>query len=144
MLLTLKKEISSVLSRHYLDIQNLCDQGYDGASNMHGEWNGLQALFFKDCPYAYYIHCLAHHLQLALVAIAREVSRVHQFFSNLSLIVNVVTSSPKRHYHLQVAHSTIIENLIASDDIEIGSGLNQIGTLQRVTDTQWGSHLNYV
>ena len=42
--LTLKKEISSVLSRHCLDIQNLRGQGYDGASNMHGEWNGLHAL----------------------------------------------------------------------------------------------------
>jgi hypothetical protein len=29
---------------------------------MRGEWNGLQALFFKDCPYAYYVHCLAHKL----------------------------------------------------------------------------------
>ncbi|XLU31147.1 hypothetical protein S245_067213, partial [Arachis hypogaea] len=29
-------------------------QGYDGASNMRGEWNGLQALFLKDSPQAYY------------------------------------------------------------------------------------------
>jgi len=52
--LTLKKQISSVLSRHCLDIQNLHGQGYNGASNMRGEWNGLQALFLKDCPYALY------------------------------------------------------------------------------------------
>ncbi|XP_057760849.1 uncharacterized protein LOC130981262 [Arachis stenosperma] len=71
--LTLKTEISSVLSRHNLDIQNLRGQGYDGASNMRGEWNGLQALFLKDCPFAYYIHCLAHRLQLALVSAAKEV-----------------------------------------------------------------------
>jgi hypothetical protein len=37
-------------------------QGYDGASNMRGEWNGLQALFINDCPYAYYLHYLAHKL----------------------------------------------------------------------------------
>ena len=49
--LTLKKEISSVLSRHCLDIQNLRGQGYDGASNMRGEWNGLHALFLKDGLY---------------------------------------------------------------------------------------------
>ncbi|XP_025625988.1 uncharacterized protein [Arachis hypogaea] len=71
--LTLKTEISSVLSRHNLDVQNLRGQGYDGASNMRGEWNGLQALFLKDCPFAYYIHCLAHRLQLALVSAAKEV-----------------------------------------------------------------------
>jgi len=139
--LTLKKEISSVLSRHCLDIQNICGQGHDGASNMCGEWNGLQALFLKDCPY---IQCLAHCLQLALVAAAREVSHVHQLFSSLSLFVNVVAASTKWHDQLQAPHATIIANLIASDDIETGSGLNQIGTLQRTIDTQWGSHLNSV
>ncbi|XP_039144034.1 zinc finger MYM-type protein 1-like [Dioscorea cayenensis subsp. rotundata] len=65
--LTLKQEICSVLSHHNLNIQNIRGQGYDGASNMRGEWNGLQALILQECPYAYYVHCLAHQLQLALV-----------------------------------------------------------------------------
>jgi hypothetical protein len=34
---TLKNEIYVVLSQHRLDIQNIRGQGYDGASNMHGE-----------------------------------------------------------------------------------------------------------
>ncbi|XP_016164191.1 zinc finger MYM-type protein 1-like [Arachis ipaensis] len=142
--LTLKTEISSVLSRHNLDVQNLRGQGYDGASNMRGEWNGLQALFLKDCPFAYYIHCLAHRLQLALVSAAKEVCYVHQFFSKLTLIVNVVTVSPKRHDQLRVAQANNVANLIANDQIVTGSGLNQIGTLQRARDTRWGSHLNSV
>ncbi|XP_075655011.1 uncharacterized protein LOC142625203 [Castanea sativa] len=58
--LTLKKEICVVLSRYDLHIENIRGQGYDGASNMHGEWNGLQAPFFKECPYAYYVHCMSH------------------------------------------------------------------------------------
>jgi len=41
--------------------------------------------------------CLAHCLQLALVVAATEVGDVHHFFSNSTLIVNVVTVSPKRH-----------------------------------------------
>ena len=49
--LTLKKEICNVLARYDLSIANLRGQGYDGASNMRGEWNGLQALFLKDCPH---------------------------------------------------------------------------------------------
>jgi hypothetical protein len=56
--LTLKKVIYSLLSRYNLDIQNIRGQGYDDASNMRGELNGLQALISHDCPYAYYIHCL--------------------------------------------------------------------------------------
>ena len=50
--LTLKNEIYAVLSYHNLDIQNIRGQGYDGASNMRGEWNGLQGLILNDCPYA--------------------------------------------------------------------------------------------
>jgi hypothetical protein len=36
--LTLKKGIYDVLFRYRLDIQNIRGQGYDGASNMRGEW----------------------------------------------------------------------------------------------------------
>ncbi|XP_042380223.1 zinc finger MYM-type protein 1-like [Zingiber officinale] len=71
--LTLKKEICNVFNQYNLLTKNLSGQGYDGASNMRGEWNGLQALFLKDSPHAYYIHCFAHRLQLALVAISKEI-----------------------------------------------------------------------
>jgi len=37
---------------------------------MRGEWKGLQALFLNDCPCAYYVHCFAHRLQLALVSLS--------------------------------------------------------------------------
>ncbi|XP_066348037.1 uncharacterized protein [Miscanthus floridulus] len=45
--MTLKKELSKVLSSYAFDVQNLRGQGYDGAGNMKGELNGLQALFLK-------------------------------------------------------------------------------------------------
>ncbi|KAG6718441.1 hypothetical protein I3842_04G149900 [Carya illinoinensis] len=138
--LTLKNEISAVLSRHCLDIQNICGQGYDGASNMRGEWNGLQALFLKDCPYAYYVHYFAHRLQLALVAASREVVSVHVFFSNLNFIINVVGTSCKCHDELQAAQATHIAHMIAIDELESGKGANQIGTIKRAGDSRWGSH----
>ncbi|XP_028057568.1 uncharacterized protein LOC114261503 [Camellia sinensis] len=37
---TLKEEICIVLFRHNLSVQNIRGQGYDGASNMSGEWTG--------------------------------------------------------------------------------------------------------
>ena len=64
---------------------------------MRGEWNGLQALFLKDCPYAYYVHCMAHRLQLALVTASREVKDVHQFFDHLVNIINIVVVASSRH-----------------------------------------------
>ncbi|KAG6680599.1 hypothetical protein I3842_13G050200 [Carya illinoinensis] len=134
--LTLKNEISAVLSCYCLDIQNIRGQGYDGASNMRGEWNGLQALFLKDCPYVYYVHCFAHRLQLALVAASREVVSVHEFFSNLNFIINVVGASCKRHDELQAAQATHIAHMIAIDELESGKGANQIGTIKRVGDSR--------
>ncbi|XLS58908.1 hypothetical protein HN51_008663 [Arachis hypogaea] len=80
----------------------------------------------------------------ALVSAVKEVCYVHKFFSKLTLIVNVVTISPKYHDQLRVTQANNITNLIAKDKIVTGSGLNQIGTLQRSGDTRWGSHLNYV
>jgi len=38
---------------------------------MRSKWDGLQALFFRECLHAYYVHCFAHKLQLALVAASR-------------------------------------------------------------------------
>jgi hypothetical protein len=75
--LTLKNEICNVISRYNLPIENIRGQRYDRASNMHGEWNGLQALFLRECPYAYYVNCFTHKLQLALVVATREAKYVH-------------------------------------------------------------------
>ncbi|XP_073268337.1 uncharacterized protein [Populus alba] len=105
-------------------------QGYDGASNMRGEWNGLQAFFINDCPYAYYVHCLAHHLQLALIAVAREISDVHTFFQNLIFIINIVSASCKRNDELRAFQAATIEHLVDIGEIETGKGVNQVGGLQ--------------
>jgi hypothetical protein len=91
------------LSKHHLDIQNIRGQGYDGASNMQGGLNGLQALVSNDCPYTYYIHYFVHRLQLALVAASKEVISIFQFFTNLNLVVNFVCASYNRYEELRVA-----------------------------------------
>ena len=142
--LTLKKEICAVLSHYNSHIKNIRDQGYDGASNMCGEWNGLQALFLKECPYTYYVHCMAHRLQLTLVIASREVKVVHQLFDHLTNIINIVVGSNKRNDKLQYAQGKQIENMIVSNEIETGRGANQIGTLQRAGDTRWGSHFQSI
>ena len=141
---TLKQEICSVLSNHKLDVKSIRGQGYDGASNMRGEWNGLQAKFMEDCPYAYYVHCFAHQLQLALVAASKEVTDVHNFFEHLALVVNTVVSSSKRNDNLNANQVAEIEHLIELNELETGSGANQIGTLQRPGDTRWSSHFDSI
>ena len=142
--LTIKNEICAIFSHYNLHIENIRGQGYDGASNMRGEWNGLQAPFLKDCSYAYYVHCMAHMLQLALITASREVKDVHQFFDYLVNIINIVVGSSKHNDELQHAQAEQVENMIASNENEIGRGANQIGTLQRAGDTRWGSHFQSI
>ncbi|XP_061368974.1 uncharacterized protein LOC133311864 [Gastrolobium bilobum] len=138
--MTLKNAISEILSHHCLDIQNIRGQGYDGASNMRGEWNGLQALFLNECHCAYYVHCFAHRLQLALIAVSKEVSSIYQFFQNLNFIINIITASSKRHDQFQATQISEFEHLQAIGELKTDTGSNQIGALKRASDTRWGSH----
>ena len=100
-------------------------QGYDGASNMRGEWKGLLAKFVQECPYAYYIHDFAHQLQLAL----KQITEVHNLFENLALIVNIVVSSSKRNDDLRPNQIAELEDRIDLSEIDIGRGSNQFTSL---------------
>ncbi|XP_042423135.1 zinc finger MYM-type protein 1-like [Zingiber officinale] len=142
--LTLKKEICNVFNQYNLLTENLRGQGYDGASNMRGEWNGLQTLFLKDSPHAYYIHCFAHRLQLALVAVSKEVHDVWHFFSTLTSAINFVGSSAKRQFQLKSIQKAEINDLIKLGEIDIGIGSNQDCSLVRAGATRWSSHFNSV
>ncbi|XP_022859956.1 uncharacterized protein LOC111380584 [Olea europaea var. sylvestris] len=128
--LNLKNEICDVLAQYELRVNKMRGQGYDSASNMRGALNGLQALFHRDCPCAYYVHCFAHRLQLTLVAAAKEVHVIWNFFSHLDKIVNVITSSPKRVTELQFSHREKIQCMLDTGERESGSGANQMVNLQ--------------
>nr|XP_023929212.1 zinc finger MYM-type protein 1-like [Quercus suber] len=46
--LSLKHTIECLLCEHNLSLSNLREQGYDGASNMQGDINGLKTLILKE------------------------------------------------------------------------------------------------
>ncbi|XP_024313169.1 zinc finger MYM-type protein 1 [Brachypodium distachyon] len=141
---TLKDAICAVLVDNNLNVQDIRGQGYDGASNMRGEWNGLKALILNECPYAYYVHCMAHQLQLALVAASREVPDVHNFFQHANFIINVVSASSKRNDELLAKQAIEIAREIELGELDTGKGANQIGSLQRPGDTIWSSHFKSI
>ena len=68
----LKMQLIAFFSRYGLSISRLRGQGYDGVSNMQVEFNGLKTLILKENLDAFYIHCFAHQLQLARVAVAKK------------------------------------------------------------------------
>ncbi|GKC19971.1 zinc finger MYM-type protein 1-like protein [Tanacetum coccineum] len=107
-------------------------------------WYGLKALILNECPFAYYVHCFAHQLQLALVAASKDVSEVHTFFKHLNFIVNVIGSSTKRNDQLQDAQIDEISHLAEIGELEGGRGSNQMQNLQRAGDTRWSSHFKSI
>ena len=60
--LSLKATIDGLFSRHGLSMSRLRGQGYDGVSNMQGEFNGLKTLILKENECAFYVHWFAHQL----------------------------------------------------------------------------------
>ncbi|XP_010695399.1 uncharacterized protein LOC104908046 [Beta vulgaris subsp. vulgaris] len=82
--LTLKAAIDLILSENGLTVSRIRRQGYDGASNMQGEFNGLKTLVLKENKSAFSIPCFAHQLQLTLVAVASKQGDIASFFSLVS------------------------------------------------------------
>ncbi|KAI3687333.1 hypothetical protein L1987_81028 [Smallanthus sonchifolius] len=137
---TLKQAVVSLLADNQLSIDQVRGQGYDGASNMRGEFNGLKALILRDNPSAHYIHCFAHQLQLVIVAVAKKHPGVQGFYEYLSMVVNTVSASCKRKDMLREARKERVEKEIFEGVIKTGKGLNQEVSLARAGDTRWGSH----
>ena len=61
-------------------------QGYDGAVVISGSENGVQSMIRKDHPSAFYIHCMAHKLNLVLVEACKVNRMVNSFFLTLETI----------------------------------------------------------
>ncbi|ESQ28986.1 hypothetical protein EUTSA_v10024135mg [Eutrema salsugineum] len=119
--LTLKHAIDDLFAKYGLSLKNIRGQGYDGASNMKGEFNGLRSLILRENSSGYYVHCFAHQLQLVVVAIAKKHFEVGDFFDKISTMLNVVGASCKRKDNT-------------------GKGKNQDRSLPRPAATRWGSH----
>ncbi|XP_016482013.2 uncharacterized protein LOC107802939 [Nicotiana tabacum] len=141
---SLKEAVYSLLLEHSLSKSQIRGQGYDGASNMQGEINGLKTLIMNDTPSAYCIHCFAHQLQLTLVLVAIKYYETEQFFDILVNILNIVGGSFKRREMLRDDQAEKLEELLVFGEVHTGSGLNQELGLQRAGDTRWGSHFKTV
>ena len=142
--LSLKNAIESLLMEYSLSMSRIRGQGYDGASNMRGEINGLKTLIMDENKAAYYIHCFAHQLQLTLVAVAKENDDCIWLFEHLGFLLNVIGISCKRKEMLRNIQALKVMEALESNEIESGQGLNQELGLGRPGDTRWGSHYKTV
>ncbi|XP_028110425.1 zinc finger MYM-type protein 1-like [Camellia sinensis] len=138
--LSLKQAMKNLFSKLGLSIFRLRGQGYDGASNMQGEFNGLKTLILKENPCAYYVHCFAHQLQLALVAVAKNHNQIALIFTLVSNVVNVVGASCKHRDIVREKQAVKVAKALNTGELSSGQGLNQEINLKRAGDTCWGSH----
>ena len=127
--LSLKASIEFIFAKHGLSMSSLRGQGYDGASNMQGEFNGLKSLIMLDNKSAFYVHCFAHQLQLTLVAVAKQHNKIGLFFHLLTSLSNIVGVSCKRRDILREKQFQNVVEQICSGEIMTGRGLNQDGNL---------------
>ena len=89
---------------------------------MRGEFNGLKSLILQENPFAMYVHCFSHQLQLVLVAVAHDNFTVSEFFGYITMIVNISGASCKRRDQLRkIQHDKIIAEL-ESGEITSGKG----------------------
>ncbi|CAN6682130.1 unnamed protein product [Malus baccata var. baccata] len=137
---SLEEAIERLFASTNLSMSKLRGQGYDGASNMKGELNGLKAKILNKYLQAFYVHCFAHQLQLALVAVAKGIEGVAIFFNNASILVNTIGSSCKRRDAFREKQLEQIKKALDIGDLETGRGLNQEISLMRPCDTRWNSH----
>uniref|UniRef100_A0A1X7VCM0 DUF4371 domain-containing protein n=1 Tax=Amphimedon queenslandica TaxID=400682 RepID=A0A1X7VCM0_AMPQE len=74
----------------------IVSQGYDEASVMSGSCNGVQQRMREVAPYAFYVHCQAHILNLVLVDSAKNNSFAIEFFALVASLY-VFMSTSKTH-----------------------------------------------
>ncbi|XP_031374094.1 zinc finger MYM-type protein 1-like [Punica granatum] len=137
---SLKTAIQFLFLKHNLSLSKGRVQGYDGASNMRGEFNGLKTLIMQENSSAYYVHCFAHQLQLALVAVAKKKPQLAAFFNSVTIIATLVGVSCKRRDLLREKQQNRVLEAFEIGEFSMGKGSNQEISLQRGGDTCWGSH----
>ncbi|KAL5567879.1 hypothetical protein UlMin_024454 [Ulmus minor] len=137
---SLKTTIDKLFSKHGLSISRLRGQGYDGASNMSGEFNGLKTIIMKENECAFFVHCFAHQLQLALMGVAKKHGLIGTFFTVVSNVVNIVGASSKRRDILREKQALKVIEALKSGELSSGKGLNQEIGIKRPCNTCWGTH----
>jgi hypothetical protein len=88
--------IIDVLLRCNLNLNDCRGQGYDGAATMSGIHDGVAANILRKQKKAYFVHCNAHCLDLALQDLAKQCISMNVAINITKDIVNFVRRSPKR------------------------------------------------
>jgi len=121
--------ITDYLQEMNLDVGKLRAQCYDGASNMSGKFNGVQAIIRRQAPLANYVHCKAHSLNLALIHSCKE-SCVRTVMATVQEVAFAFDYSAKRL-------AAFDDELAADNDTQ--DKLERRSKLRTLCETRWSS-----
>jgi len=119
--------IKNVLEDIGLSLSNIVSQAYDGAANLSGIHNGLQALIKKDAPQSIHTHCFSHLLNLTLTQASDSCSEAINLFGLLDRLAIFFSQSYKR---MGMWKQNVIENSVGSE---------KMLRLQKIGQTRWWS-----
>ncbi|XP_066955205.1 uncharacterized protein [Macrobrachium rosenbergii] len=102
---------------------SLVGLGFDGASVMSGGISGVQKRIRDKAPFAYYIHCYGHRLNLMLINVAKYVPQAAEFFSLLEELYIFASNSVVHEKFILIQREMLPEE--------------QVRELQHLSDTRW-------
>ena len=88
--------IKSSLTAFNLPFSGIRGQGYDGASNMSGRNNGLQAKVAGENAMALYLYCFGHQLNLVVQDSLVALPEVAIALERMNGVVTFIRNSPKK------------------------------------------------
>ena len=104
---TIAERIKKELRELGLDMNNCQGQGYDGACNMAGRYDGAAALIRSEFPLAIYTHCASHRLNLC-VAGACKIPMIRRMFGIVKAVHDFF-NWPKRNEKLKESIKIILK-----------------------------------
>ena len=126
---TLFKLVMDTLHSKGLEVSQIRGQCYDGASNMSGKYNGVQARVKAVENRAVYIHCYAHCLNLVLVDTVKRNKNARNFFGIIQSLYCFVRNSTLRHSVFQSLQREVEKTSHSSEAHQLA--------LKRVCETRW-------
>eukprot|EP00102_Acyrthosiphon_pisum_P013328 XP_008182862.1 PREDICTED: zinc finger MYM-type protein 1-like [Acyrthosiphon pisum] len=127
------KVLDDFLEKSELDIMNIRGQSYDNASNMSGQFKGLQAYVKNKNPLAVFIPCTAHSLNLVGVNSVNCCTEAVNFFDFVQKLYNFFSGSTHRW-------NVLINILKKEEKNSVKGNSSRFLTLKSLSDTRWSCH----
>ena len=111
------------LKEKYLQVSNIVGTGFDGASTLSEKKTGVQTRNKKIAPYASFVHCHCHLLQLACVQAANATNGIKYVYVTLISLWMFFRYSPKRALRM-------VQQVLDLPELKIA----------KPSDTRWLAH----